>query len=62
MVLLCPSSLCVSLRLLRGNKSCSVEDSEDCKDNSVEKDYCSDSKKEVGVLGHLYRQMFHYYA
>ncbi|XP_044233126.1 rho-associated protein kinase 2-like isoform X2 [Thunnus albacares] len=34
-------------QLLRGNKSCSVEDSEDCKDNSEEKEYCSDSKKEL---------------
>ncbi|XP_053192423.1 rho-associated protein kinase 2-like isoform X2 [Scomber japonicus] len=34
-------------QLLRENKSSSVEDSEDCKDNSEEKEYCSDDKKEL---------------
>lgn len=39
-----------SPRLLSGNKGCSVENLEECKENSEEKDYCLDSKKEVGVL------------
>ncbi|XP_062292645.1 rho-associated protein kinase 2-like isoform X2 [Scomber scombrus] len=34
-------------QLLRANKSSSVEDSEDCKDNSEEKEFCSDGKKEL---------------
>lgn len=39
-----------SLRLLKGNNNCSVEDSEDGKENSEDKENCSDSNKEVGVF------------
>lgn len=38
-----------SLRLLKVNSSCSAEDSEDNKENSDDKDHCSDTNKEVGV-------------
>lgn len=38
-----------SLRLLKVNSSCSAEDSEDNKENSEDKDRCSDTNKEVGV-------------
>ncbi|XP_023270697.1 rho-associated protein kinase 2-like isoform X4 [Seriola lalandi dorsalis] len=34
-------------QLLKGSKSGSVEDIEDCKENSEDKEYCSDSKKEL---------------
>ncbi|XP_078130182.1 rho-associated protein kinase 2-like isoform X3 [Sander vitreus] len=34
-------------QLLKGNNNCSVEDSEDSKEHSQDKDYCSDSKKEL---------------
>lgn len=37
----------LSVRLLKVNNNCSVEDSEE---NSEVKDHCSDSKKEVGFL------------
>lgn len=40
-----------SLRLLKVNNHCSEEDSEENKENSEDKEYCSDSKKEVGVCG-----------
>ncbi|XP_042358929.1 rho-associated protein kinase 2-like isoform X2 [Plectropomus leopardus] len=34
-------------QLLKGSNNCSVEDSEDSKENSEDKEYCSDSKKEL---------------
>ncbi|XP_032398221.1 rho-associated protein kinase 2 isoform X4 [Etheostoma spectabile] len=34
-------------QLLKGNNNCFVEDSEDSKEHSENKDYCSDSKKEL---------------
>ncbi|XP_022625056.1 rho-associated protein kinase 2-like isoform X1 [Seriola dumerili] len=34
-------------QLLKGSKSGSVEDIEDCKENSEDKEYCSDSRKEL---------------
>ncbi|XP_056150984.1 rho-associated protein kinase 2-like [Lampris incognitus] len=34
-------------QLLRGNKGSSVEDCEDCGDSAEEKEYCSDSKREL---------------
>lgn len=40
---LCPAAL----RLLKGSKSDS--DTEDCKENSEDKEHCSDSKKEVSA-------------
>ncbi len=40
----------LSLRLLKGNNNCTVEDSEDSKENSEDKENCSDSHKEVGVF------------
>ncbi|CAK6961817.1 rho-associated protein kinase 2-like isoform X1 [Scomber scombrus] len=42
-------------QLLRANKSSSVEDSEDCKDNSEEKEFCSDGKKEVQLQKKLHQ-------
>lgn len=38
-----------SLRLLKLNNNRSVEDSEDSKEKSEDKEYCSDSNKEVGA-------------
>ena len=40
----------LSVRLLKVNNNCSVEASEESKENSEEKNHCSDSKKEVGFL------------
>ncbi|KAM7395261.1 hypothetical protein PAMA_006836 [Pampus argenteus] len=42
-------------QLLKGNKSCSVEDSEDYKDNSEEKEHYSDNKKEEQLQKKLHQ-------
>ncbi|XP_029903090.1 rho-associated protein kinase 2-like isoform X1 [Myripristis murdjan] len=47
-------------QLLSGNKGGSVEDSDDCKDSSEEKEYCSDSKRELQKkLNRLEEQLNH---
>lgn len=45
-----------SVRLLKGSNNCSLEESEDIKENSEDKENCSDSKKEVGdsLCIHIY--------
>ncbi|XP_040919718.1 rho-associated protein kinase 2-like isoform X1 [Toxotes jaculatrix] len=47
-------------QLLKGSNSCSVEDIEDCKENSEDKEHCSDSKKELQKkLCHLEEKLDH---
>ncbi|XP_044025873.1 rho-associated protein kinase 2-like isoform X4 [Siniperca chuatsi] len=47
-------------QLLNGNNNCSVEDSEDSKENCEDKEYCSDSNKELQKkLNQLEEQLDH---